>query len=1291
MPPLRKTTLAVAGVAMLGSSLQFLRPGISPSDQTGKQQSEIASTATRPVNPQSSVGREEDSPAVALCDYFRTQPDNAPRDEIEHKAEITDKEVKVIKPVTTGKEADPFGCVKEHEAYKGGAEFLISTVPDPINSHLALEYDRSLESIERAATQAAYTFDRYWLPWNDTYTKPQEDLEKARNTERQRRLREEEPGVLIFHRRDDQKNSDKGASPKSRSSPELLIVFLVGETPSHGLNKISLRKALSYTAGLESKMQLLPESSEIKIAGPNLSASLHSMAILFREMQSDVNSPLPPISIISGSASNPDAITEFNNTIGKNGPVTFQSLAHDDKRQLKPIICQLHRITGAKASEIGVIAETASGYGGLVERSSNGSNSAGRSPDINNDCSGNNGNNPDSDGDCGGPNPDSNGDCSRNSNLNVLWLQFPRDMAPLRNAYQATQDSLAAAKSKQANQLPQVNLPLSYGELETHERDYMPALSQGQTPVSQDAIMQQIAQTLRERKIKTVVLYATSALDNLFLLQYLREHTPNIRVALPQADLLYIRSGEPKDFTGTIVFSDYPLFISSTVLRGNKQPAYADTSSTLADTQSEFASTQSESLFFSVLASLRPEMVYENPPATGSLSSRQVWMGVLGKTAYWPVRFLVPVPHASDLEDAPTRLFKAQVFFPPSPGWLWYFFLALINVAAAVHCWAVITASKSPRDKKWWREYYAIDHEGRGEHQRARACYLLLASINVAIAQAVVLAPSLRLYQATHTRPLAWFCGVFLIVFICSMYVIAFTAEAAKGGCVRSGGSGSKPENPHDRNHEGGKGAKSRNVAKEVHWISRAIVAICQLAFVAVLVSWAWLCFGRDGLYFSYRAAFLLSGVCPTLPALFVALGVYSYAMGSMRRITYFQYRFASFPNDFNNVLYSDFRQLQNDLTCALSPDTVISFFQKTPITLIRISKNLQLTLGSLIVAMALGGGILLALLRIGPSSVEGRLYDITVLAGTYAIWVSLLGTALRFWFVWEVSNKMLRRLERQPLRYAFNRIPGLFAWTPVWRLGGIKRSMLVQSRSVEYLRCLGGSRRENDDDALEHELLVPGKDLKNVEKKLNAMLFLEAKGRRITHQPACDLDKALCDMANKLTTYLAPIWQDGGADSASQEGCIRRKDLPKGPGWRSDHDHRVMLAAEFVALRFVAVIRYISLQMRNMLAMMSFGFVLLVLALESYPFQPRERISWWILGTFIGLGASILYIFRGLSNDLILKRLTAARPGKLDIAIIWPALKFGVLPILTVLASQFPALSNFLFSWIEPALDSLH
>jgi hypothetical protein len=33
----------------------------------------------------------------------------------------------------------------------------------------------------------------------------------------------------------------------------------------------------------------------------------------------------------------------------------------------------------------------------------------------------------------------------------------------------------------------------------------------------------------------------------------------------------------------------------------------------------------------------------------------------------------------------------------------------------------------------------------------------------------------------------------------------------------------------------------------------------------------------------------------------------------------------------------------------------------------------------------------------------------------------------------------------------------------------------------------------------------------------------------------------------------------------------------------------------------------------------------------------------------------------------------------------------YGALPLLTVLASQFPAIGRFLFSWVQPAIEALH
>jgi hypothetical protein len=42
---------------------------------------------------------------------------------------------------------------------------MIATVPDPIHSHLALDFDRSIDAILLAAEDNHYLGSYYWLPW----------------------------------------------------------------------------------------------------------------------------------------------------------------------------------------------------------------------------------------------------------------------------------------------------------------------------------------------------------------------------------------------------------------------------------------------------------------------------------------------------------------------------------------------------------------------------------------------------------------------------------------------------------------------------------------------------------------------------------------------------------------------------------------------------------------------------------------------------------------------------------------------------------------------------------------------------------------------------------------------------------------------------------------------------------------------------------------------------------------------------------------------------------------------
>ena len=47
---------------------------------------------------------------------------------------------------------------------------IIAAVPDPVHSHLALEFDRTIDSLMQAAADNRYLGSNYWLPWKAPHT-----------------------------------------------------------------------------------------------------------------------------------------------------------------------------------------------------------------------------------------------------------------------------------------------------------------------------------------------------------------------------------------------------------------------------------------------------------------------------------------------------------------------------------------------------------------------------------------------------------------------------------------------------------------------------------------------------------------------------------------------------------------------------------------------------------------------------------------------------------------------------------------------------------------------------------------------------------------------------------------------------------------------------------------------------------------------------------------------------------------------------------------------------------------
>ncbi len=130
-------------------------------------------------------------------------------------------------------------------------------------------------------------------------------------------------------------------------------------------------------------------------------------------------------------------------------------------------------------------------------------------------------------------------------------------------------------------------------------------------------------------------------------------------------------------------------------------------------------------------------------------------------------------------------------------------------------------------------------------------------------------------------------------------------------------------------------------------------------------------------------------------------------------------------------------------------------------------------------------------------------------------------------------------------------------------------------------------------------------------------------------------------------------------------------------------------LAEKFVALHYSSFIIYGVRQIQNLLLFLPIGFVLLMTSLNCYDSQAPLFIGRMLLILFLLLGGAIMFCLVGLEKDPVLSRMAGSDPGKLNSGFYLKLAAYGALPVLSLLASQFPTVSNFLLSWVQPSLEA--
>jgi len=820
----------------------------------------------------------------------------------------------------------------------------------------------------------------------------------------------------------------------------------------------------------------------------------------------------------------------------------------------------------------------------------------------------------------------------------IKVFRFPRDISHLRNAYR---EAVQSSKSENA---PAPDIDFSLKDPTTGE-DSIPIFSSTQTPLSQNGVLNEITSAIRREGIQIVRVNASNVLDLLFLAEVLKQRCPDTRLIVEFPDVLFAQAAQAGKLAGTLALSSYPMFYANNQWMGNfqsKQPQF------FSDANSEGVYNATLLLLSARLGPYRASYGFLNVSDYNwkKLLHPPTWILMLDRQGFLPVNVL---PHTPEQEITEKWFQKVTVAGTslrpqlPSPSGLWSFVsttLALAGVLISIWIFAVTLGPTLQVDARL--TLTEIDSEGDG-----RSFFLFLFLILLASMLMVMWSPLLAPNQGFSL-------SLFLPGLVAGALLMAPALFLLWSGACCAGANGAK-------------------------------MLFGLLALGGALCLWLTSCSdGSDrSLFFALRATELRVGSCPAWPILAALAALLAF---SFVHLTRFYLSACQKPE-----------VLTEDIETPLQPRLYDAFDNfnaslESPVGLWK-RKHWIWFAGILVLA-----GLLCLVGRIDVKlrSVEGRPYDFLVAGLQLLVVLTLLVACWHAMQLWRSFQSFLSCLGILPLATSFIRTDRSASNRPIW-----VRRLNLQSIDI-HARCLVALHdmqllRKNERtapvaplapsweleswiqtymDRLKHGLLQvdppqtrdqaleAAREIRRLHKKIATEMFKLARYQWM-HKPLS---------ARMLGPQLASAAASG--DKAAE--------LPD----RGHGDKLGDLAQTFLALHYSAFILYGIRQIQYLVGFLSVGFVLLVISTSSYSFQAPEFIGRLLLALFAVTMWVVWTCLSGMERDPIISRIGGTDPGKLNSDFYFKLLSYGGLPLLGLLASEFPAVSNFLFFWVQPALE---
>ena len=1134
---------------------------------------------------------------------------------------------------------------------------IIALVPDPTDAHLTESFDGTMMALTTAAVRHDYLPDAHWIPdLADTRAKAApactqtSEVTAARaSCGRAASSQHEQPAVLLFRHH-------KESGPVD----ELLLVAVVGELPTSGIRKHAFRQALEYLAELR---PVLPKGA-LPVVGPHFSGAAESLRRVMDAWHTEHDWPAE-FRVVTGSATdrrNAGIIRgeriQFTATVLPSDVIA--RTAKDYVRNVLPL---------GDEGPTAILREETTSYGALPHRDQM----------IQQDRRKQNGNNQ--------PPPE--------YMLGAIDLPFPLHISQVGTAYERLRQ--IRGRETAVDSLRKL-LAIDLGD-DAESTDVVPALSP-MTKYKTELVVENILSVIPRAGVRTVGITATDPRDKVFLARALHKFCPDVNLYTTEADLILSHPDLRGDLRGMLVMSTYPLASQTQLWTPpyNAVPVKFLDRSVWGDPHSrvQFATSSAQGVFNAAQLAIeeatggaRPWVSLIEYGFPGRLQTiPPVWISLIGADGLWPVKAveIQPAEVADYTYVAGTAPFErprpaAKLRIPPrhsNPPGRTVLQSTIAGRTAPEPDVAMQTAplpGQGPILKKlifpramvqWlvlgfftlalcWMGVAAL-RGCRGAPSQARLGFIPQSPL-ISVPPLFVCKDrgALRAYRAFQFFGLMTLAGIqmaataTLLAGYASAYELGVAAVSLVGNAapsmhlifgltlmalglfapicvaIRLG----RPD--HD-------GADAKRTGPLV-FLTWALPVATGAAFLGLALIFVWQVLYvepaerqvkvAEQLFLYARATSWRSGVSPLIPLLIAALATYAFTLFHLRRIAFACESAAS----------------HTPLSVLFRLNTPEGQIERWESAASRVLQGGALAT-SVPATLAFAGSMALLMWIVSPyGTVEPSAWD---WIARVALGVLLVGTAhalLQFVLVWRRARNALKLLTVHPVSQT---------------LQGLKELL----RSMCSLHPYAEAPRIDVLLAASHEEL----------HQLEACPDIEVATPFA--RPAAD--PPLLRGADRRDTAIELARQ--------LDSCNWGRSSPQAAdgGW-------VGRARRFVALEGVLTIARLVLQLRNLIAFVTVGAVLTLLFVNSYPFQPHSRLTLAVWSLIFAVVATTVTVFVDMERNPVLSYIGGSDPGRItwDSKFLGHVFIYGALPLLTLLATQVPAIGDITLNWMEPILRS--